>query len=57
MREFLKSVGKGVEAHAEKVEKEVGGIKELLLIRCEGFKKINIPCKQVSDELLTVIVG
>eukprot|EP00250_Pteridium_aquilinum_P034061 c6965_g1_i1 orf=485-805(-) len=44
--DFLKSIGKGVEAHADKIAKKVETLDELLLIRRMKLKKIEVPCKQ-----------
>ncbi|KAI7987756.1 hypothetical protein LOK49_LG13G00302 [Camellia lanceoleosa] len=44
--EFLKGVGKGVEAHAEKLESEIGDLPKLLVTRTLKLKKLGIPCKQ-----------
>ncbi|KAJ7532230.1 hypothetical protein O6H91_14G078400 [Diphasiastrum complanatum] len=44
--DFLKSVGKGVDVHAEKIAKEVGGFQELLVTRTRALKKLGISCKQ-----------
>ncbi|KAI5066803.1 hypothetical protein GOP47_0017331 [Adiantum capillus-veneris] len=44
--DFLKSIGHGVEAHAEKIAKKVETLDELLLIRRMKLKKIEVPCKQ-----------
>ncbi|WVZ71476.1 hypothetical protein U9M48_020061 [Paspalum notatum var. saurae] len=44
--EFLNGVGKGVEAHAAKVEEAVGGdLQKLLEARTLRLKKLGIPCK------------
>ncbi|XAR52711.1 hypothetical protein NMG60_11020916 [Bertholletia excelsa] len=43
--EFLNGVGKGVEAHAEKLESEIGDIQKLLVTRTLKLKKLGIPCK------------
>ncbi|XAR49252.1 hypothetical protein NMG60_11032379 [Bertholletia excelsa] len=44
--EFLNGVGKGVEAHVEKLESEIGDIQKLLVTRTLRLKKLGIPCKQ-----------
>ncbi|CAD6231690.1 unnamed protein product [Miscanthus lutarioriparius] len=44
--EFLNGVGKGVEAHAAKLEEAVGGdLQRLLEARTLRLKKLGIPCK------------
>ncbi|EES15684.1 hypothetical protein BDA96_08G042300 [Sorghum bicolor] len=44
--EFLNGVGKGVEAHASKLEEAVGGdLHRLLEARTLRLKKLGIPCK------------
>lgn len=43
--EFLKGVGKGVEAHVEKLETEIGDFQKLLVTRTLKLKKLEIPCK------------
>ncbi|MCO5588794.1 hypothetical protein L7F22_042753 [Adiantum nelumboides] len=43
---FLNSIGHGVEAHAEKIAKNVESLDELMLIRRTKLKKIEVPCKQ-----------
>ena len=46
--EFLNGVGKGVEAHAAKLEEAVGGdLQRLLVARTLRLKKLGIPCKHV----------
>lgn len=46
--EFLNGVGKGVEAHAAKLEEAVGGdLQRLLETRTLRLKKLGIPCKHV----------
>ncbi|KAL7257734.1 hypothetical protein ACSBR1_003948 [Camellia fascicularis] len=45
--EFLKGVGKGVEAHVEKLESEIGDLPKLLVTRTLKLKKLGIPCKHV----------
>ncbi|ONM31619.1 hypothetical protein Zm00014a_044468 [Zea mays] len=46
--EFLNGVGKGVEAHAAKLEEAVGGdMQRLLEARTLRLKKLGIPCKHV----------
>ncbi|XP_028104911.1 uncharacterized protein LOC114303937 isoform X1 [Camellia sinensis] len=51
--EFLKGVGKGVEAHVEKLESEIGDLPKLLVTRTLKLKKLGIPCKheELGDEL------
>ncbi|KAG8052020.1 hypothetical protein GUJ93_ZPchr0001g32950 [Zizania palustris] len=50
--EFLNGVGKGVEAHAAKVEEAVGGdLQRLLEARTLRLKKLGIPCKHVRSDL------
>ncbi|ERN03308.1 uncharacterized protein LOC18431445 [Amborella trichopoda] len=43
--EFLFGVGKGVETHVEKLEKEIGDFQKLLVTRTLKLKKLGIPCK------------
>ncbi|KAL3538292.1 hypothetical protein ACH5RR_001658 [Cinchona calisaya] len=43
--EFLNGVGKGVEAHVEKLESEIGDFQKLLVTRTLKLKKLQIPCK------------
>ncbi|KAL6964631.1 hypothetical protein U1Q18_035683 [Sarracenia purpurea var. burkii] len=43
--EFLNGVGRGVEAHVEKLESEIGDIQKLLVTRTLKLKKLGIPCK------------
>ncbi|XP_020102852.1 uncharacterized protein LOC109720272 [Ananas comosus] len=43
--EFLRGVGKGVEAHVAKLEAEIGDIQNLLVARTLRLKKLGIPCK------------
>ncbi|XP_052193565.1 uncharacterized protein LOC127802000 isoform X2 [Diospyros lotus] len=43
--EFLNGVGKGVEAHVEKLESEIGDFQKLLVTRTLKLKKLGIPCK------------
>ncbi|KAG6485078.1 uncharacterized protein LOC122012776 [Zingiber officinale] len=43
--EFLKGVGNGVEAHAAKLESEIGDFQKLLVTRTLRLKKLGIPCK------------
>ncbi|XP_052193564.1 uncharacterized protein LOC127802000 isoform X1 [Diospyros lotus] len=45
--EFLNGVGKGVEAHVEKLESEIGDFQKLLVTRTLKLKKLGIPCKHV----------
>ncbi|KAG1371380.1 hypothetical protein COCNU_16G004740 [Cocos nucifera] len=45
--EFLKGVGNGVEAHAAKLEAEIGDFQKLLVTRTLRLKKLGIPCKHV----------
>ncbi|KAH7422173.1 hypothetical protein KP509_13G094500 [Ceratopteris richardii] len=44
--DFLKSMGHGVENHAEKIAKKIESLDELLAVRRMQLKKIEIPCKQ-----------
>ncbi|KAG8045302.1 hypothetical protein GUJ93_ZPchr0008g12436 [Zizania palustris] len=47
--EFFNGIGKGMEAHAAKVEEAVGGdLQRLLQTRTLRLKKLGIPCKHVS---------
>lgn len=46
--EFLNGIGKGVEAHVEKLESEFGDLQKLLVARTLKLKKLEIPCKHVS---------
>ncbi|BBN09327.1 hypothetical protein MPTK1_4g18890 [Marchantia polymorpha subsp. ruderalis] len=46
VQEFLKAVGKGVEAHAEKVANEYGSFSDFLQLRSGRLKKLGIPCQQ-----------
>ncbi|KAL0927383.1 hypothetical protein M5K25_001548 [Dendrobium thyrsiflorum] len=43
--DFLNSVGNGVEAHAAKLETEIGDFNKLLVTRTLRLKKLGIPCK------------
>ncbi|EEF49978.1 uncharacterized protein LOC8269837 [Ricinus communis] len=43
--EFLNGIGKGVEAHAAKLESEIGDFQKLLITRTLKLKKIGIPCQ------------
>ncbi|KAF2307327.1 hypothetical protein GH714_026378 [Hevea brasiliensis] len=43
--EFLNGIGKGVEAHAAKLESEIGDLQKLLVTRTLKLKKIGIPCQ------------
>ncbi|KAK9158214.1 hypothetical protein Scep_004788 [Stephania cephalantha] len=43
--EFLNGVGKGVEAHVQKLEKEIGDFQKLLVTRTLKLKKLGLPCK------------
>ncbi|KAK6915688.1 IGR protein motif [Dillenia turbinata] len=43
--EFLTGVGKGVETHTEKLEKDIGDFQKLLMTRTLKLKKLGIPCK------------
>lgn len=43
--EFLKSIGKGVEAYVDKIQKELPDLEQLLLVRRMKLKKIGVPCK------------
>ncbi|KMT13635.1 hypothetical protein BVRB_4g080210 [Beta vulgaris subsp. vulgaris] len=43
--EFLNGIGKGVEAHVEKLESEFGDLQKLLVARTLKLKKLEIPCK------------
>ncbi|XP_010938212.1 uncharacterized protein [Elaeis guineensis] len=43
--EFLKGVGNGVDAHAPKLEAEIGDFQKLLVTRTLRLKKLGIPCK------------
>ncbi|KAL2941679.1 Flap endonuclease Xni [Bienertia sinuspersici] len=43
--EFLNGIGKGVEAHAQKLESEFGDLQKLLVVRTLKLKKLEIPCK------------
>uniref|UniRef100_A0A7C9B2B6 Small ribosomal subunit protein mS41 SAM domain-containing protein n=1 Tax=Opuntia streptacantha TaxID=393608 RepID=A0A7C9B2B6_OPUST len=44
--EFLNGIGKGVEAHVEKLETEFGSdLQKLLVARTLKLKKLEIPCK------------
>ena len=50
--EFLNGIGKGVEAHVEKLETEFGSdLQKLLVARTLKLKKLEIPCKHVSLSL------
>ncbi|KAH9330682.1 hypothetical protein KI387_002790, partial [Taxus chinensis] len=42
---FLKAMGNGVEAHAEKLANEIGDLEKLLVTRTLKLKKMGIPCK------------
>ncbi|KAL2631668.1 hypothetical protein R1flu_016354 [Riccia fluitans] len=46
VQEFLKGVGKGVEAHADKVASEVPSFSDFLRLRSGILKKLGIPCQQ-----------
>ncbi|PKA65666.1 hypothetical protein AXF42_Ash013080 [Apostasia shenzhenica] len=43
--DFLNGVGNGVEAHAAKLEAEIGDLEKLLVTRTLKLKKLGIPCK------------
>ncbi|KAK9124347.1 hypothetical protein Sjap_013949 [Stephania japonica] len=43
--EFLNGVGKGVEAHVQKLETEIGDFQKLLVTRTLKLKKLGLPCK------------
>ncbi|KAJ8447091.1 hypothetical protein Cgig2_022820 [Carnegiea gigantea] len=44
--EFLNGIGKGIEAHVEKLETEFGSdLQKLLVARTLKLKKLEIPCK------------
>ncbi|KAG9450910.1 hypothetical protein H6P81_010875 [Aristolochia fimbriata] len=43
--EFLNGIGRGVEEHVEKLEKELGDLQNLLVTRTLKLKKLEIPCK------------
>ncbi|KAK8948864.1 hypothetical protein KSP39_PZI006179 [Platanthera zijinensis] len=43
--DFLNGVGNGVEAHAAKLEAEIGDFNKLLVTRTLRLKKLGIPCK------------
>ncbi|KAF8018313.1 hypothetical protein BT93_H3262 [Corymbia citriodora subsp. variegata] len=43
--EFLQGIGGGVEAHAPKLESEIGDFNKLLVSRTLKLKKLSIPCK------------
>ncbi|EEF41955.1 uncharacterized protein LOC8284136 [Ricinus communis] len=43
--EFLTGIGKGVEAHAAKLESEIGDFHKLLVTRTLKLRKLGIPCQ------------
>ncbi|KAF5742954.1 hypothetical protein HS088_TW09G01016 [Tripterygium wilfordii] len=43
--EFLNGIGGGVEAHAAKLESDIGDLHKLLVTRTLKLKKLGIPCK------------
>nr|XP_027107977.1 uncharacterized protein LOC113727815 isoform X1 [Coffea arabica] len=43
--EFLNGVGKGVEAHVQKLEAEIGDLQKLLVTRRWKLKNLDIPVK------------
>lgn len=47
--EFLSGIGKGVETHVDKLEKEIGDFQKLLVTRTLKLKKLEIPCKHVCQ--------
>lgn len=57
MADFLKGIGQGVEAHAEKVAAEVHSVDHLVLVRRTKLKKIGVPCKLVGVLFLNVFDG
>ncbi|CAM6122977.1 unnamed protein product [Calypogeia fissa] len=46
VQDFLRAIGKGVEAHAEKMAKEAGSLPNLLRFRGGSLKGLGIPCQQ-----------
>jgi hypothetical protein len=53
----LNSVGKGVEAHAAKLEEAVGSdIQRLLEARTLRLKKLGIPCKHVRAPISLLVL-
>jgi IGR protein motif len=42
--EFLRGIGRGVEAHVAKLEAEIGDLAKLLETRTLRLKKLAIPC-------------
>ena len=47
--EFLNGVGKGVEAHVQKLEAEIGDLQKLLVTRRWKLKNLDIPVKHVKE--------
>lgn len=47
VQDFLRAVGKGVEAHADKMAKEAGSLPNFLRFRGGSLKGLGIPCQQV----------
>eukprot|EP01018_Ginkgo_biloba_P007695 Gb_12725 [translate_table: standard] len=43
--DFLKAIGNGVEAHAEKLAADLGDLDQLLITRTLKLKKLGIPCQ------------
>ncbi|CAH9129804.1 unnamed protein product [Cuscuta epithymum] len=43
--EFLNGVGKGVEAHVDKLESEIGDFQKLLVTRTLRLKRLGVPVK------------
>lgn len=46
VQDFLKSLGGGVESHADKIAQELQQLPDLLFVRSGRLKELGVPCQQ-----------